>query len=178
MSLKLCSYWHYLNTPPPPTKTPNLQIKKYGFLTYAICLMSFWVILYFSSGCLAWGLIKLLICAWNSAPSGSSSSPPTSEYSTNKKKYTKFPKYSDTPKICRNHSKILTMWLYHKVMSPNDADGMANSVDPDQTARSLIWVCTVCPGISVRKLRIIRVMSKYLFMMMIWVLRLPGIRGA
>ena len=24
-------------------------------------------------------------------------------------------------------------------MSPNDADGMANSVDPDQT---LIWVCT------------------------------------
>ena len=28
------------------------------------------------------------------------------------------------------------MWLYHKVMSPNDADGMANSVDPDQTAPS------------------------------------------
>ena len=26
------------------------------------------------------------------------------------------------------------MWLHHKVMSPNDADGMANSVDPDQTA--------------------------------------------
>ena len=25
------------------------------------------------------------------------------------------------------------MWLYHRVMSPNDADGMANSVDPDQT---------------------------------------------
>ena len=23
------------------------------------------------------------------------------------------------------------MWLYHRVMSPNDADGMANSVDPD-----------------------------------------------
>ena len=41
-------------------------------------------------------------------------------------------------------------------MSPNDADGMANSVDPDQTA-PLIWVCTVCPGISVRKLRIITV---------------------
>ena len=35
-------------------------------------------------------------------------------------------------------------------MSPNDADGMANSVD-------LIRVCTVCPGISVRKLRIITV---------------------
>ena len=26
------------------------------------------------------------------------------------------------------------MWLYDEVMSPNDADGMANSVDPDQTA--------------------------------------------
>ena len=26
------------------------------------------------------------------------------------------------------------MWLYHRVRSPNDADGMANSVDPDQTA--------------------------------------------
>ena len=25
------------------------------------------------------------------------------------------------------------MWLYHRVMSPNDADGMVNSVDPDQT---------------------------------------------
>ena len=25
------------------------------------------------------------------------------------------------------------MWLYHRVMSPNDADRMANSVDPDQT---------------------------------------------
>ena len=40
------------------------------------------------------------------------------------------------------------MWLYHKVMNPNDADGMANSVDPVQTAP---------PGISVRKLRIITV---------------------
>ena len=26
------------------------------------------------------------------------------------------------------------MWLYHRVRSPNDADGMANTVDPDQTA--------------------------------------------
>ena len=48
--------------------------------------------------------------------------------------YRKFPKYSDTQKICRNHSKIWTMWLYHRVMSPNDADRMANSADPDQTA--------------------------------------------
>ena len=33
---------------------------------------------------------------------------------------------------------------------------MANSVDPDQTA-PLGAVCTVCPGLSVRKLRIITV---------------------
>ena len=26
------------------------------------------------------------------------------------------------------------MWLYHREMCPNHADGMANSVDPDQTA--------------------------------------------
>ena len=48
--------------------------------------------------------------------------------------YRKFPKYSDTRKICCNHSKIWTMWLYHRVMSPNNADGMANSVDPDKKA--------------------------------------------
>ena len=48
--------------------------------------------------------------------------------------YRKFPKYSDTQKICSYNSKIWTMRLYHRVMCPNDADGMANSVDPDQTA--------------------------------------------
>ena len=48
-------------------------------------------------------------------------------------KYRKFPEYSDTQKNCCNHSKIWTMWLYYSVMSPNDADGMANSVDLDQT---------------------------------------------
>ena len=45
-------------------------------------------------------------------------------------------------------------------MNPNNADGMVNSVDCDQTATlgaTLLWVCTVCPGISVRKLRIITV---------------------
>ena len=48
--------------------------------------------------------------------------------------YRKFPKYSDTQKNCCNHSKIWTKWLYYSVIRPNDADGMANSVDPDQTA--------------------------------------------
>ena len=41
---------------------------------------------------------------------------------------------SNTFFLWPNHSKILTKWLYHRVMSPNDADGMANSVDSDQTA--------------------------------------------
>ena len=55
-------------------------------------------------------------------------------------KYHKFPKYSDIQNIGCNHSNIWTMWLYHRVMSPNDADGMANSVDPDQTAPlGAIW---------------------------------------
>ena len=73
--------------------------------------------------------------------------------------YCKFPKYLDTPKICCNHSKIWVMWLYRRIMSPDDADGMANSADPDQSVprTSLIWACTVYPGISVQKLRIITV---------------------
>ena len=45
-------------------------------------------------------------------------------------------------------------------MHPKDAEGIANSVDPDQTAL-LIWVCTVCPDLSVRKLRIITVIGFY-----------------
>ena len=31
------------------------------------------------------------------------------------------------------------MWLYYRVMGPNDADGMANSVDPDQTPLGAVW---------------------------------------
>ena len=53
-------------------------------------------------------------------------------------KHRKFPKYSDTQKIRCDHSKIWTMWLYHRVMSTNDADGMANSVDTDQTLGA-VW---------------------------------------
>ena len=35
-----------------------------------------------------------------------------------------------------------------RVMYLNHAEGIANSVDPDQTA-PLIWVCTVCSRLSV-----------------------------
>ena len=48
-----------------------------------------------------------------------------------------------------------TRWHFLGVMRPKDAEGIANSVDPDHTAprRILIWVCTVCQVLSVRKLR-------------------------
>ena len=68
--------------------------------------------------------------------------------------YRKNPKYSDTQNICCNHAKIWTRWLYQRVMHPKDAARIANSVDPDQ---SLIWVCSVCPDLSVPKLRNIMV---------------------
>ena len=48
--------------------------------------------------------------------------------------YSKSPKFLDTRKLCCNHPKILTNWLYSREMSPKDADGIANSEDPDQTA--------------------------------------------
>ena len=51
-------------------------------------------------------------------------------------------------------TKICLIWIFHRVMFPKDADGMANSVDRDQRS-SLILVCTVCSDLSVRKLRII-----------------------
>ena len=40
---------------------------------------------------------------------------------------------SDTQNNCCNYAKNLVCF-YHKVMCLNDADRMAKSVDPDQTA--------------------------------------------
>ena len=48
--------------------------------------------------------------------------------------YRKNPKISDTRNICCSHPKSWTKWLYLSGMCPEDADRMANSVDPDQTA--------------------------------------------
>ena len=48
--------------------------------------------------------------------------------------YRKFPKYSDTQNICCNHPKIRTTWLYNWEKCPKHVDGIANSVDPDQSA--------------------------------------------
>ena len=48
--------------------------------------------------------------------------------------YCKNPKNSDTPKNCCNN---LTIRIYHRVMCLNNADGMANSADPDQEQSDL-----------------------------------------
>ena len=69
--------------------------------------------------------------------------------------YRKNPKKSDTPKIYCHNPNIWLLWIFHREMRPNDADGIANSVDPGQTA--LIWVYTVCSDLSVRKFRNIKV---------------------
>ena len=66
--------------------------------------------------------------------------------------YRKNPKNLDTRKHC---SKNWTMWICCRVMCSNSADGMAPIVDSDQS--SLIWVYTVCSGLSDRKFRTITV---------------------
>ena len=48
-----------------------------------------------------------------------------------------------------------------------DAVGIANSEDPDQNApiwSSLIWVCTVCPNLTVEKFKIIIVLVQYMYL--------------
>ena len=74
--------------------------------------------------------------------------------------YCKNPKNLDTQNISCNHPKILTRWLYRRVMHSKDADGIANSVDPDQTApqSDLSQHCLRRP--ICRKLRIITVVIK------------------
>ena len=67
-------------------------------------------------------------------------------------------KIRTSEKNCCNYPKVGTVSFYYRAKGPKDSDRMANSVDPDQTApSSLIWVYTVCPDLSVRKLRIIMV---------------------
>ena len=46
----------------------------------------------------------------------------------------KVPKFSDIYLPYCEHSKIQTEWFYHGVIPLNDANGIANSEDPDQTA--------------------------------------------
>ena len=48
--------------------------------------------------------------------------------------YGKVPEFSDTRKLCCNHPETGKKRFYHRVMHPKDADSIANSEDPDQTA--------------------------------------------
>ena len=43
-----------------------------------------------------------------------------------------------TPEKLLYHPKIGIVLFYYRVIDPKDADGMANSVDPDQTALGAI----------------------------------------
>ena len=48
--------------------------------------------------------------------------------------YRKVPKFSDTKKLCCNLPKIQTNGVNLRVFRKKDANGIANSEDPDQTA--------------------------------------------
>ena len=72
--------------------------------------------------------------------------------------YCKVPKFSDARKLSCNQPKLQTKSLNLRVFCQKDANGIANSEDPDQTAprSGLILVCTVCPDLSVRNLGSLR----------------------
>ena len=54
--------------------------------------------------------------------------------------YRKNSKIWDTSNNCQNCPKNRKVWCNIALMHPKDADGMANSVDPDQTASSeAVW---------------------------------------
>ena len=48
--------------------------------------------------------------------------------------YRKIPKFSDSGHLGCIHPKTGKKRFYHTVMHPKDADNIANSEDPDQTA--------------------------------------------
>ena len=50
------------------------------------------------------------------------------------KKYRKIPKFSDTRNFCCNLPKFQTKRQNLRVFGQKDANGIANSEDPDQTA--------------------------------------------
>ena len=55
-------------------------------------------------------------------------------FSQRKAIYRKVPKFSDARKLCCNLPKIQTKSPNLRVFSQKDANGIANSEDPDQTA--------------------------------------------
>ena len=66
-----------------------------------------------------------------------------------------------TPKkMCCNYPKSWTRWLFLRVKHPKDAEGIANSVDPNQTAPlGAIWsgsalFAQACPSQKIRKITV------------------------
>ena len=60
--------------------------------------------------------------------------------------YRKVPKVSDAKKRCCNLSKIQIKMPNLRVFYQNDANGSANSEDPDQTDLGLHWLPRpICP---------------------------------
>ena len=111
----VCIFWMHCSKEKPSCSTvmvitANVWVSKIlGFLWYA-----------------CWLHVLLHCSSWPVNPSDSQTYV-LSDYRKN-------PKISDTRKIGSNHPKIWTQWLYYRVMCPKGGDGMANSVDPDQTA--------------------------------------------
>ena len=61
-------------------------------------------------------------------------------YASKLRKYRKNSKIWDTSNNCHNCPKNWKVWCNIALMHPKDADGMANSTDPDQTASSeAVW---------------------------------------
>ena len=56
---------------------------------------------------------------------------------THRNSYREVPKFSDARKLCCNLPKIQTKKPYLRVFRQKGANGIANSVDPDQTAQLL-----------------------------------------
>ena len=76
--------------------------------------------------------------------------------------YRGVPKFSDTRKPSCNQPKIRTKMPILRIFHQTDAYGKASSEDLISYSfrSSLIWVCTVCPDLSVRRSGIIVVVIK------------------
>ena len=62
-------------------------------------------------------------------------------------KYCKNSKIWDTSNSCHNCPKNRKVWCNIALMHPKDADGMANSVDPDQSDLGLLCLLRpICPN--------------------------------
>ena len=59
--------------------------------------------------------------------------------------YLKIPKFLDAGYLCCKRSKIQTRRFYHGVIPLNDANGIANSADPDQTSPLHCIPRPICP---------------------------------